>query len=131
MDLRQQRNSLQDEVDKLEMDAQDDHTHMIKTKQENIKLKEKIATMEKEMEQNQKKYIDDAVKNLNLKVLSMTQRNVDLEDEVMTKGIEILKLTNVIQDLEEKDNNSKPIMAHSLQEELNFGDKKESDLKKK
>ena len=130
-DLRNQRNGVQDQLDNLELQAQEDHEHFIKMKKENIELKEKIKSFEKESKDESQLFKDEEVRKLNLLVESLTMKINDKEDEIIVKDIEILKLEKSFEKIKEVENISSKGLSQSLEEELNLAFNKEhvDDLK--
>ena len=78
-DLRNQRNGLQDQLDDLEIQAQEDHEHFIKMKKENAELNDKIKSVEKESKDEFNLSKNDEVRKLKLLVESLTMKISDRE----------------------------------------------------
>ena len=120
--LRADKFKLQDEIDELEINARSDHDNLMKVSKENTCLKENIKILEKNLVDAEKLSNEDQVKDLTIQMDMFKQKNVDLEDELETKKLEIFELGEAFEKRKED-------TKICLEEELKSLSEKDDDLK--
>ena len=126
--LREEKFNLQEEIDKMEMDARCDHDNFMKTAKENIHLKERIKEFEMELIERENVDAELQYKDLQHQLHLMVKKNKDLEDEVLTKDQKIYELAETVERLKENEIILKSSASHSLDKEMNPFRKEELEL---
>ena len=116
--LREEKYKLLEEIDQLELNARTDHDNIMKTHRENVNLKENIKALETEIDEKQSLDYEDKIKALQIEVISLSRKNADLEDEILTKDVEILKSSEVIEKYEFKEMNTITSVSNTLENEM-------------
>ena len=127
--LREEKFNLQEELDKMEMDARSEHDNFMKVAKENIQLKEKMKALE--MELNEREIVENELKTKDLQhqISLFVSKNKDLEDEVLTKSRTIFDLEVTVEKLKENEMNQKLSATQSLDKEINPVSNEEIELK--
>ena len=100
--LREEKYKLQDEIDQFEVREQTKHVKVMNTYKKNINLNVEVKQLEKELKENDTMTNREKATVLELKVESLIRKNTDLQNEVLEKGLEILKLSNVVENLNDR-----------------------------
>ena len=131
--LREEKYKLLDEIDQLELNARSDHELFLNKHQENLTLKNRLETLEKELAEKENVNDVEQIKALGDKESSLLRKIADQEDEILTKDMEIYKLTDIIEKSKDKDvkNVDRNTSESSLQNELNFHSNPEANLENK
>ena len=91
--LRAEKYKLQDEIDKLELDAQETHAQLMNKHKENMNLKILLKDAKNKFDEDEKLVTRNEIISLQSKVQALSRKNTDLEDEILEKGIEVLHLS--------------------------------------
>jgi hypothetical protein len=127
--LREDKFNLQEDVDKMEMDARSEHENFMKMVKENIQLKEKMKAFEMELTERENVENEQKTKDLQHQISLFVGKNKDLEDEVLTKSRTIFELEVTVEKLKENEMNQKLSASQSLDKEINPVSNEEMELK--
>ena len=133
--LRGEKYKLQDEIDKLELDAQATHVQLMSTHKENLNLKTSLKTVKNELDEDDKLVTRSEIMSLKSQVQALSRNNADLQDELLEKGIEVLRLSEENENFKRMESNLASLhneMVYDAKDETalqNRCEKLEADLK--
>ena len=125
VELRKEKNELQEVINEQEISAQEGHELYLKVLQENNSLRVMLKDMKDESEESQTHFNKEYIEECENKVKELSTNNSDLKDEICMKEIEIMRMSAVIE--ERDDRFIKEKGALSLSDEMN----QQSDTKSK
>ena len=117
--LREDKFKLQEEIDKMEMDAREEHDNFMKTAKQNIILKETIKAFELELISKEHVENEHQARDLQGELDLAERKNKDLEDELLAKDQQVFVLTETVEKFKDNELGFRSSASQSLDNEIN------------